>query len=357
MANFKYHELAAQLSAQITSGQYQSGDQLPTEQELSRQTGLSRDTVRKAIALLESRDLIYKVKGSGTYVQSPAGQLKPDPNASKRIGIMMNDVDSYIFPSIVKGISRVLEHEGYTGEIQITFNQISKERAVLEAFLNGDYAGLIIEPTKAALPQVNYNLYQKLSRTKPTVLIHGKIPTLPLSAITMGDEQGAFKLTSYLLDAGHRDISIFCKHDEQTGTARYLGFVKAFQSAGLPIPDDNIFWLASEHIPDFFSDELTKTVARKLKSSSAVICHDDRLALALDRYLDSQAELDTKPVICGFDDTEIAKDHHFISVAHPKQKFGEYTALKLLEKIKNPSLDVSYDFNPQLSLNGCVISR
>ncbi len=351
MASFKYTELANYLREQITSGKFQPDAQLPTEQELAKRFDLSRDTVRKAIAALEQEKLIYKIKGSGTYVRPAPAPAMQNRTTSRRIGIMMNDIDSYIFPAIVKGINQVLDEAGYTAVIQITANQISKERAILESFLQDDYAGLIIEPTKAALPQVNYDLYQKLSVSKPTILIHGKIPTLPLSSVTIGDEQGAMELTQYLLRNGQREISIFCKYDEQTGTARYLGFAKAFQQEGLPIPDANIFWTPSEYMETLFSDPLPPAVKKNLKRSTAVICHDDRMALALKKYLLAHPQYSGDMLICGFDDSQIAKDNGFISVAHPKAEFGIQVAKKLLEKINDPYLDVSYDFVPEICIN------
>lgn len=349
MMRFKYTHLAAWLKEQIKSGTYKDGDRIPTEIELAAQFGVSRDTVRKAISVLEKESLLRKIKGSGTYVRT---SLKPAPSPvgrdSRRIGILMNDIDSYIFPSIVKGINSVLNKEGYTSVIQFTNNCISQEYNALKNFLEGDFAGLIIEPTKSALPQLNYDLYQKIAHTKPAVLIHAKLPTLPLSSITMGDEAGSMKLAEFLLENGHRDTAIFCKSDEQTGTSRYLGYIKAYQKAGLPIIDQNIFWFASENLPDVFSDPLDPKIGKALTSCSAIICHDDRLAHSLRKYLQSHSEYPGDIVICGFDNSEISEEQKFTSIAHPKEQFGEYAAMRLLEKIKDPSLDVSFDFNPKL---------
>ena len=212
MMRFKYTHLAAWLKEQIKSGTYKDGDRIPTEIELAAQFGVSRDTVRKAISVLEKESLLRKIKGSGTYVRT-SSRPAPSPvgRDSRRIGILMNDIDSYIFPSIVKGINSVLNKEGYTSVIQFTNNCISQEYNALKNFLEGDFAGLIIEPTKSALPQLNYDLYQKIAHTKPAVLIHAKLPTLPLSSITMGDEAGSMKLAEFLLENGHRDTAIFSR--------------------------------------------------------------------------------------------------------------------------------------------------
>lgn len=349
MIRFKYTDLSVWLREQILTGKFRDGDRIPTEAELSERFSVSRDTVRKAIAVLEQENLVYKVKGSGTYVHvSDSPVISGETTKSRRIGVLMNSVDNYIFPAIVKGINSALDKAGYTAVMQFTNNRISQERSALEDFLNGDFAGLIIEPTKSSLPQLNYDLYQEIANTKPAVLIHAKIPTLPLSAITIGDEEGGFKITEYLLKKGHRNIVIICKLDEQTGTNRYLGFVKAYQKLGIEIRDENIFWYNSEDLLATFTDPLNVRFFAALSTCTAVICQDDMAAQHLKKYLEIHRGFNPDIEICGFDDSGIAKEQGFTSVAHPKEKFGEYAAMRLLEKIKDPSKDVSFDFTPKL---------
>ena len=349
MAHFKYTDLALWLREQIEKGQYRDGDRIPTEAELSERFLVSRDTVRKAVAVLEQENLLYKVRGSGTYVDTSDLKLLPDSfYSSRRVGILMNNLDHYIFPSIIKGINTVLNKHGYTSVMQFTNNCISQEREALMDFLEGDFAGLIIEPTKGALPQLNYDLYQRIARTRPAVLIHAKIPGLSLSYVTGGDEKGGLLLTDYLLDQGHKKIAVIFALDDQTGTARYLGFVKAFQNRGIAIPDETIFWYDSSDVSEIFTEPLNARLHAALSSCSAVICQDDRLANYLKKYLALHKEFREDIVICGFDDSEIARDQNLTSVTHPKEEFGECAAMRLLEKIKNPSADVSFEFIPKV---------
>ena len=350
MIRFKYDELAKWLRNNINNGTFKHGDRIPTENELALQFNVSRDTVRKAISRLEEESLLKRVQGSGTYVNLPdireISSLRKD---SHTIGIMMNDINSYIFSYIVKGIKETLSRYGYTTSVHFTANKISLERNILESFIAGDYAGLIIEPTKAALPLLNYDLYQKISTSIPTVTIHAKIPQLPISSVTMADEKGAYMLTKYLLDNGHSNIAIFLKSDEQTGTNRYVGYCKAYQDAGLPINDDNIFWLYSGITPSYFEIFLDNTAREKIFENTAIICHDDRLALQLKHYLAKQ-NINNDVIVCGFDNSDIAQKNGFTSVSHMQEKFGEYAALRLIELMKAPGSDVSLEITPSLTV-------
>lgn len=58
---------------QLRSGQWHTGDRLPTERELSERFRVSRTTVRKALLDLRQQGLIEQTVGSGTYVAEGAG--------------------------------------------------------------------------------------------------------------------------------------------------------------------------------------------------------------------------------------------------------------------------------------------
>ena len=76
--------LAELLARGIAAGHYQAGERLPPESELSSSLGASVGTVRKALALLESRGMLERKHGSGTYVRarqtSPAEPQSPSRN-------------------------------------------------------------------------------------------------------------------------------------------------------------------------------------------------------------------------------------------------------------------------------------
>jgi GntR family transcriptional regulator len=64
----KYRQIADRLREAIASGEYPPGSKLPTEVELQDIYAVSRNTIRGAIELLTTRDLIDPRPGSGTYV-------------------------------------------------------------------------------------------------------------------------------------------------------------------------------------------------------------------------------------------------------------------------------------------------
>jgi DNA-binding GntR family transcriptional regulator len=61
-------QVAADLEADIDAGRLPLDTRLPNETELSEQYGVSRVTVRRAMALLRGRGKVVTVHGRGTYV-------------------------------------------------------------------------------------------------------------------------------------------------------------------------------------------------------------------------------------------------------------------------------------------------
>lgn len=64
----KWSQLAAWLRARIDDGTYPPRSRIPSEATLVQETGLARDTVRKAIAALVEEGKLYIVRGMGTFV-------------------------------------------------------------------------------------------------------------------------------------------------------------------------------------------------------------------------------------------------------------------------------------------------
>jgi GntR family transcriptional regulator len=56
----------------IRNEQYQVGDKLPTEHQLSSELGISRTTLREAISHLERQGIVSRRHGVGTFVSIPA---------------------------------------------------------------------------------------------------------------------------------------------------------------------------------------------------------------------------------------------------------------------------------------------
>jgi len=63
-----HHQLVEAFRKAILEGHLKPGDRLPSEPELVAQLGISRSTVRQAMAELVAEGLVYRYQGRGTFV-------------------------------------------------------------------------------------------------------------------------------------------------------------------------------------------------------------------------------------------------------------------------------------------------
>jgi len=66
-----YSQVARGIRERIVTGEYRSGDRLPSEADLCAMYGVSRMTVRRAVALLVQDGVAFTENGRGTFVRAP----------------------------------------------------------------------------------------------------------------------------------------------------------------------------------------------------------------------------------------------------------------------------------------------
>jgi len=80
--------VAAGVLADIESGRFRPGDQLPSEPDLQAAYGVGRAAVRSGLDRLRRQGLIVTVRGSGSFVATPGNQQPPQ----SLTGRMLQDI-------------------------------------------------------------------------------------------------------------------------------------------------------------------------------------------------------------------------------------------------------------------------
>lgn len=127
----KYFQLMEDLKSKILNSEFKSGDKLPSENELSAKYHVSRQTVRKALAILENAGYIYAEHGRGTF----CSDMVHHSHHSKNIAVVATYLSDYIFPRVIQGIDTALTKEGYSIILKNTRNSRGQEAKCLEELL------------------------------------------------------------------------------------------------------------------------------------------------------------------------------------------------------------------------------
>ncbi|MCI8351142.1 MAG: substrate-binding domain-containing protein [Oscillospiraceae bacterium] len=324
MGEHKYAELVLRLREEILSGKYVSGQKLPSENQLSEETGYSRQTVRRAMSILESEGLTNRVQGSGTYVRSAL----PKREATRNIAVVTSYIGEYIFPAILQGIDHVLAGNGYTTLLMATRNRVDNERRILQDLLHKPIDGLIVEGTKTALPNPNIDMYDRFNELNiPVVFFNGYYSNLKRPIYVVADDRAGGQMACQaLLDKGHTRIAGIFKSDDIQGHRRYAGYAEALRLAGLTVADDHVVWYTTESREGILGSGIPQAVG----GCTAVVCYNDEIAMqVLHRMgISAPGQLD----IASFDYSTFAQFSPvpFLSLSSPKEDLGRMAAEKML---------------------------
>ncbi len=338
MDDYKYLTIIAWAKKAIGERGLSAGDRFFSEAELCKLHNVSRQTVRAALAVLESESIIRRRQGSGTFVHAPAQR----GDGGFTVGVISTYFSDYIFPGIVTGIERVLAKRRAVMQLATTRNLVAEEARALRSMLAQDVRGLIVEPSKSALPNPNAALYDEIkARNIPLVFFNAKYPSSPFPLVAMDDAAAGGAVTAHLIERGHKSISAIFISDDMQGHMRYQGFMKSLEDNGIPMAEQRVLWFSTQERASLFTLSERRILAL-LKDSTAVVCYNDSLAVDLLEFCKRHGiSVPGDISIVGIDDSSQAKicEPPLTTVRHPQQQLGERAAEVLLNMIADAAYD------------------
>lgn len=310
----KYQHIADELKDRIRRQEFKISEKLPSENQLMIQYGVSRQTVRNALALLREQHLIDSVHGKGSFVinQNPITKI-PTFN----VGVVVPELTTTsMFPVMLRSITDVLQQNGYSTLFAETKDRFDFERQVLQNMLKKQVDGIIIGGTKCILPNPNLSYFSALTDAGiPYIFIHTRPAELKNAIhISMDNRHGGWLITNHLIRKGYRKIGCAFKLHSIQGIARYEGFQRAMAEANLHVSDDSVLWFANS--ADLRTYSLEKL--RGVSECEAIVCFNDVTASMLSSRLQEMGKrIHSDICISGFDGTD--PNHFFVS---PEPEIG-----------------------------------
>ncbi len=356
--SLKYVKLYNWARTLILSGVLKSGEKMLSEHMLQKKFGVSRQTVRTALNMLEEDGLIKRVRGSGTYISYESGGDKGD---APHIGLIMSYFADYMFPDIYEGIESVMREKGIGIDVAVTKNKVNSESVYLERFLNSNVSGLIVEGTRSSFPNPNLKLYRELEkRNIPIIFIHNHYSNLNCASVEMADERCSYELTRMLIDYGHRKIGAIFKYDDMQGIERYKGFMECMSENDLKINDDCIKWYSTKDFDYQFSRKSMLGFMKKTGDCTALIMYNDEIAEKYVEFAESRGVHIPEDIsIVSFDNTRLSESAELklTSAIHPKFELGKRAArnlIRMMDSTERRDQNFSYRFPVSISKGNSI---
>lgn len=283
----KYLVIKDHLLREFASGNYETGQLLPSENTLCRDLGVARNTVRQAIKELIQEGLVRRVRGKGSYF---TGSLNRGGTAPLNIfSLVMPEINRGQYPVLTKGF----DHKAGLLQNQImvcnTDFDIHKQGNIILQMIEKNIAGVALVPALDP-PTPAFHIRQLQRHGIPVVLCHRGVADASAPLITWESRSVGHLAGKTLIEYGHRHIGYFSMYRYELPLAHIAGLRDILEQQGLELPDDCICFGESLH--DNPEDQQRKQQALwKMTTGkqrvTAIVCNDDHEAETL-YYLATQ---------------------------------------------------------------------
>ncbi|MDI9366772.1 GntR family transcriptional regulator [Mesotoga sp.] len=323
----KYTVIERYLLEELKSGKYSVGDKLPTEKELMNKFSASRETVRKALDRLSFKAAIVRRPGLGTFVSYGSD--------NHLVGILVQQITSYIFPYIVLGAEDHLFRNEYKMLLGNSAEDPVKERQILTEWIESGVKGLIIDPVYSATKRSNKDLVKSMAKSGvKIVLVHSDWNIDNVSCNVLDDAYGGEKASEIFFEYGHQRVAVIYKSTHLPGVIRAKSFVDRCKQLGFTKIYEKSF-----NVSEFTGAPMQ--IAHELMSlpsqlrPTAVFCYNDATALQLQLVAKRLAlNIPEDISVIGFDDGPIGDFREVLTTfAHPKEEVGRKSVEILLDML------------------------
>ena len=341
----KYRQVFENLSREILSGKYQSGQKFPSEAALVQQFRTSRITIGRALRELQLRGLVERIAGSGTYVRQP-----PAADGGLLFGLLIPDLgQTEIFEPICHGIAgapQSTRHALLWGHHDTGRSSPAEQAlALCDQFIERRVSGVFFAPLEMAAParETNLTIVSRLEKARiPIVLLDRCVLPYPNRSrhdlVGIDNRRAGYMATEHLQRLGAPRV-MFLAHSGNAPTvdARVAGYREALLAEGRDLKRGQVCRV----------DTVTERSIRPLldhgRRGDGFVCANDRTAGALMRVLLAPGYRIPRDIrLAGIDDVEYASllPVPLTTVHQPCREIGEAAMEAMLARIDRPGRPV-----------------
>lgn len=282
-----------------------------TIKDIADKLGLSTTTVSNVIhgktgeVSQKTVDRVNKILSEYDYVPNINARSLAQ-NASNIIGVAIksrqdkyeNIIADPFFGELLGAIEAESRARGYFMMLY-TSNEIGE---ILRNVLTWNVNGLIM------VGMLHDDFVRIKSRYKnPAVLIDSYTPRDIINYMNVGleDEQGAYEITSYLLEKGHRKIAFLADNMEGVDYIRYLGHKRAMEEHGLEVQEKDLLIIRPGMLERESSLQELYCLSRNY--TAFMFCSDYYAATAMGYFQDRGVRIPEDISFTGFDDNIMAR--------------------------------------------------
>ncbi|MBS6953818.1 MAG: LacI family DNA-binding transcriptional regulator [Enterocloster asparagiformis] len=314
-----------------------------TLKEISEKTGFSITTISRVMNRTgyvndETYRKIMQAAEAGGYFQ----KKKNSALNNNIVGVVVPDLSNPFFAAVIKGIKEVTESMHKEVVIMDTSEDFNKEKRALALMQSLKLCGLIITPV-SDYGQGGDEIEKTLTDLNvPVVLVDRDVKNSAFDGVFINNTQGAFEITSYLIQKGYSRIAIISgPRYSKPGRERLKGYKNALEKYGIT-PDEKLIFEGDFSLESGYA--LTERLLELPELPQAVFSCNNLMTMGCVKALATHKVKIGKDIqVAGFDKPELidqVMDLKLAVVDRPTVEMGRTAAEILLQKPKLPESSV-----------------
>ncbi|MCB0518780.1 MAG: LacI family DNA-binding transcriptional regulator [Lewinellaceae bacterium] len=315
-----------------------------TLKDIASLTGLSISGVSKALNEhpdigQKTREKVKEVARSLNYYPNPSAQLLR-MRSSKIIAVILPEVNTFFFPEVLQGISKVVEQNGYSLLFLQSDNSLLKERGLAEYCLQMFVDGVLISLTSETSDVKHLEILQK---NGPIVcMIDRGLQNDQIPLLTIDDHETAFQAVDYLVKKGHTKIlGIFDDSRLAMTKLRAEGFQAAHVANQIDLDEGQMVMLDKDTEIEHRITELLD----QYPGATAIFTMSDKLMIKACHVLACLGlKIPEDMALIAISDGK-APHYHFPAITHMKhsgEEVGQTAARLLIEKLEGKKAKIEF---------------
>lgn len=279
---------------------------MATIKDVAREAGVSIATASRVI-----NNTPHTSESANIAVKNAMAKLGYRPNANARalaskssnaIGVIVNDVSSPFFGTMVKAIDTVASELEKQLLIGSGYHDAVKERSAINLLLNSRCESLVVHSKGMTDAELS-----KLADEIPgMVLINRKVPDIASRCIALDNHKGSYIATEYLIRNGHTDIGYICSnHNIEDANDRREGYLDALRDNGIDIRENYIEY--GEPDENGGEQAVVNLLAKNIPITAIATYNDYMAAGCMTLLQENGMRIPEDISIIGFDDGHIAR--------------------------------------------------
>lgn len=228
-----YAFIKRELRSQIDGGELPEGARVPSEFELARTYGVSRNPTRQALRDLELEGYLVRHPGRGSFVASPERRNRMVPQGQlNAIALSLPLLESVQFRLITQGFIEGAAANGYHAVICLPRREADLLVSDIRYLRVGGIRGLALYPHE---PDTAGGAWLESLQKEhfPVVLVERRVAGLDTDVVAHDHEALACDVTRAMMERGHRRIAfVLSGGDAHITDQRLAGYRRALCDAG-----------------------------------------------------------------------------------------------------------------------------